>query len=90
MKTCLAGRSIFAWLDPGDVVTDGGHFPTFKSLRWNHHGEVGFAARRREGGRDVVFLSLWRGNAEYEHVLCKPALIPSHGRGNAQGKTFFT
>ena len=89
VKTRFASRSIFARLDPGDVVTNGSHFPTLKAFGRNHHGEISFAARRGECRRDVVFLSLWRGNAENEHVLCKPALVSTHGGSNTQGKAFF-
>ena len=59
VKTRFAGRSVFARLNPGDVVTNGSHFPAFKSFGRNHHGEIGFATRRGECGCDVVFLSLW-------------------------------
>ena len=87
VKTRFAGRSIFARLNPGDVITDGSHFPAFKSFGRNHHGEISFATCRGECCRNVVFLSLWRCNAENEHVLCKPALVSSHSGRNAQGKT---
>ena len=56
-QTSFASNGIFAWLDPSNVITNSGNFPTLESLWRNHHGEVGFATRRWECGCDVIFLT---------------------------------
>ena len=44
-------------LDPGDVVADGRHLPSFgpEGFGWYEHGEVGLAAGAGKGGGDVAF-----------------------------------
>ena len=75
--------------DPGDVVTDGGDFPAVESFRGDQHREIGFAASAGECRCHMVFLALWIGHAQDQHVLGQPALVASHIGGDAQGKTFF-
>ena len=70
------------WLDPGDVVTDGGDFPAFKAFWWHQHGEIGFATSARECRCHMVFLALWIGHAQDQHVLGQPALVASHIGGD--------
>ncbi len=79
--------SVIARLDPGNVVTDRRHFPARKTFGRDQHGEIGFAAGRRERGGNIGFLSPRRLDAEDQHVLGQPALVTRHGRGDAQGKT---
>ncbi len=52
----------------------------------DEHGEVGLAAGGGEGGGDVGLLALGVLDAEDEHVLGHPALVPGHGGGDAQGE----
>ena len=75
-------------LDPGDVVTDAGHFPAFvlKLLGRNHHGEVGLAAGAGEGGRDVGLFALGVLDAGDQHVLGQPPLLASQHRSDPQGE----
>ena len=53
-------------------------------MRGLQHGQVGLAARGREGRRQVPGLALRRGDLEDEHVLGQPALVAGHGRGDPQ------
>ena len=80
--------AIGAGLDPGDVVADTGDFPSFllDLRRRDEHGEVCLAAGAGEGGGDVALFPLGVFDGEDEHVLGHPALVASHGGGDAQGE----
>ena len=76
--------AVVAELHPGDVVADALDLPPGEG--GDHHGHVGLATGRREGGGDVPGLPLGRGDAQDQHVLGQPALVVGHGRGDAQGE----
>ena len=75
-------KAVLAQVQPGNIVTDDLGLPT-RNGRGNH-GQVGLAACRREGGRNVVLLTLWVGELQDEHVLSHPAFFLSHDRSDAQ------
>ena len=76
------------WLNPRNIVTNGGDFPTRKaSLRRHQHGEIGFATCAGESRSDVVLFAFWVGYAQNQHVLGQPALVAPHGGSDAQGQT---
>ena len=82
--------TVFAGLDPGNVVTNGGDFPAVKTGRRHQHGEVGLAAGAGERRRHVVLFARRVGHAQNQHVLGQPLFVATHVGGNAQGKTLFT
>ncbi len=53
-------------------------------LRRDEHGQVGLAAGGRERPGDVLDLALGIFNAQDEHVLGHPALLPAQVGGDAQ------
>ena len=69
---------------PGDVVADRLDLPARQ--RRHEHREVGLAAGRREGARDVVRDAFGRRQLEDQHVLGQPALVAGEHRGDAQGE----
>ena len=71
---------------PGNVVPDHRHFVA-RQFR-AHHGKVCLAARRWEGGGDVLLDAVGPGDPGDEHVLCQPALLASHGRAEPESETF--
>ena len=79
--------AVGAVLHPADVVTNGFGFPAWDG--GHEHGEVGFAASRREGGGDVFEFALWVGEFQDEHVLGKPAVVAGHDGSNAKSETLF-
>mmetsp|Transcript_42799 Transcript_42799/g.114541 ORF Transcript_42799/g.114541 Transcript_42799/m.114541 type:complete len:503 (-) Transcript_42799:150-1658(-) len=78
--------TILTGLDPSNVVTNGGDAPALEALAVGQHSEVGLAAGARESGGNVVLLTLGVGHAHDEHVLRKPALLATHGGGNAKSE----
>ena len=76
--------AVVAELHPADVVADGLGGPA--GDRRHEHRQVRLAARRREGGGDVLRLLLRVGQLEDEHVLGQPAVVAGHHRGDAQGE----
>ena len=81
--------AIGTWLDPCDVVADGGDFPAVKTGGRYQHGEIGFATCAGKSRCDMVFFALRIGQPEDQHVLGQPALVAAHVGGDAQCKTFF-
>src|SRR5690606_33419463 len=71
-----------AGAQPGDVVTEGLDAPAGDGGA--QHGEIRLAARRREGRGDMVGLAGRVYDADEQHVLGEPALIPADDRGDAQ------
>ena len=80
------GSAVRAYLDPGDVVADALAPPSGDGGR--EHGEIGLAAGRREGGRNVVLFARGVNQAQDQHVLGHPTLAFRHGRGDAQRQAF--
>jgi hypothetical protein len=79
--------SIFSNPNPGNVIANTSHFPTRQ--RRLHNGEIGFAAGAGEGGGDVIFFPLWRGQAKDEHVFGHPAFAFGNHRRDAEREAFF-
>ena len=79
-----AQAPVGAELHPADVVADGLGLPARD--RRHHHGQVGLAARAREGRRHVAGLALGVGELEDQHVLGQPAVVAGHHRGDTQGE----
>ena len=73
--------TIIAELHPADVVTDGLGLPAGHG--GNEHRQVGLAARRWEGCRNVLRLAFGAGELEDQHVLREPAVVAGHHRGDA-------
>ena len=74
---------VLAGAQPRDVVADGPALPAVLAvaLRRDEHGEVRLAAGGRERAGHVADLALRVLDAEDEHVLGEPALLPAqHGR----------
>ena len=87
-----AEPSVGSRLDPGNVVTDAGDFPSLfpEMLGRDDHGEVRLAAGAGEGRSDVGFLARGVLYPEDEHVLGHPSLVASHRRGDAQGEALLS
>ena len=75
-------QAVLAQLHPGDVIAHNLSLPARDGR--GDHGQVGLTAGRREGGRDVVLLTLRVGELEDEHVLCHPALFLRHDGSDTQ------
>ncbi len=78
--------SVGAELHPADVVPDGLHLPSRDG--GDEHGQIGLAARRREGAGDVAHIAFGGGELEDEHVLGEPVVVAGHDRRDAQGEAF--
>ena len=74
---------------PGDVVAHGPDAIALAFQRGNHHGQVGLAAGAGECRGHVGDFAAGSFEAQDEHVLRHPALIASHGAGDAQRETLF-
>src|SRR4029453_810030 len=81
--------TVVSYLHPGDVVPDGGDLPSGKMSRRDEHRKIGFPARARESGGDVMLFPFRRLDSQNQHVLGEPALFLRQVGGNAEGKTFF-
>ena len=75
--------------NPGDVIAYGPDFPAIESCRWDHHGEVGFAAGTGECRGYISFFALRIFHAEDEHVLRHPTFVAGDVGGDAESETFF-
>ncbi len=82
--------AIVLGLDPGDVVADGGDLPAIEGLGRDQHGEVGLAAGAGEGRRHIGLLFFGGLDAQNQHVLGEPAVVPGHDGGDAQGQALLT
>ena len=74
--------AVLAELHPADVVADRLGLPA--GDRRHEHRQVGLAARRREGGGDVLRLAGRIGELEDQHVLGQPAGVAGHDGCDAQ------
>ena len=68
-------------LHPADVVTDRLDLPAVDGR--DEHGQVGLAARRREGAGDIADVAFGGGELQDEHVLGHPAGVACHDRRDA-------
>ena len=90
IQTHLPGHRVRARPDPSDIVADRRDFPAIEARRWNQHGEIGLATRRRESRCDVLLLPARAGDAQDQHMLRQPThpiLVsgrPAHVRGDSQ------
>ena len=81
-------QAAIAHLHPGDVVADRSDFPAGEMFRRNEHREIGFAARARESGRDVMFSALRRLHSQNQHVFRKPPLLTGQVGTDPQRQAF--
>ena len=80
--------AVLADAQPRNVVAHAPHAPApaLQALGRDEHGKVRLAAGGGEGGRDVLDLAAGILDAEDEHMLRHPALLPAEVGGNAQGE----
>ena len=82
LRVDAAQLAVLADAHPVDVIAQSFGLPAFDG--WIQQRQVGLAAGRWEGRGNVVRLVLRAGQLQDEHVLCEPAFIAGHGRGDAQ------
>ena len=74
--------TIITRLDPRNIISDSRHLPALKRFGGNKHGKICLTTGTRECGANIRFFTFRRFNTENQHMLCKPAFIPGHGRCN--------
>src|SRR5579862_1602242 len=75
-------------MHPCNVISDAFDFPSW--YRRDEHGKIRFSASAGKRSGKVFLFALGISDAHNQHMLCKPALIPCHHRGNSQGKTLLS
>ena len=75
---------VIAEAHPSDVVAHGLYFPARQAR--HHHRHIRLAASRREGCGDVFLFAAGRRDAQDQHVLGHPAVVPCHSRGDPQSE----
>ena len=82
--------AVGAHTEPGDVIPHAPAFPAvfLIALGGDEHGQVGLAAGGGEGAGDIPHLALGILDAQDEHVLSQPPLLPAQVGGDAQGEAF--
>ena len=75
---------VIAKAHPSDVVAHGLYFPAWQAR--HHHRHVRLAAGRRESCGYVFLFAAGRRDAQDQHVLGHPAVIPCHRRGDPQSE----
>ena len=80
--------AVLAGMQPGDVFSECPDLPALVGRRRYQHGEIGFAAGRREGAGEIVGLALRIFDPHDEHVLGEPALGAGLPARNAQAWHF--
>ncbi len=79
--------SVFSEFHPGNVVSDGFHFPARNGR--NQHGQIGFPAGTWECSGYILYFAFRVGKLQNQHMLRQPAFISSLNGSNAEGETFF-
>src|SRR5579885_3509968 len=85
-----AQAAVFIGFNPCDVIAHGPDFPAFKSFRRHQHCKIGLSVCARKCRGDVRLFAFGTLDAENQHVLGKPSLIPRNVGSNTEGETFFS
>ncbi len=90
--TCLrvdsAKSTVFARVQPGNVIAECPDFPAWQRIGWNQHRKIGFSASRWEGAGNVMRFAFRAFQSNNQHVFGKPAFQACLVTGNTKRMAF--